>query len=382
MDDRTPILFLGDSISGNTGLGRIHRDVALRTQKHFGDVLDVASIGLGAPPSDTIALRQFPMLDVKDWVPHDLPYAWQRHVGDREGILFCIWDVSRLLWLVHPDQCPDLLLRDFLKSFKGQKWIYPAIDGAGPNGHMPILLKEALAKFDRVLNYTRFSAQITEYPDVATHGIDTSVFFPRDGAKWQVTAKWGIPSIETNEVVVGIVATNQPRKDWAMAFGALALLNQRGIKTRIWIHTDTDMRHWDLKSLYIDFGLDPRCRIFLTPYGIPDDDLAVLYSACDITLGIGPEGFGYPIAESLCCGTPCVTGSYGGQADFVPKMFQVAPMGYRYEGIFGIQRPVYNSADFAKSILSALKWSKGNTTAPVCSWDNVWPNWEAWIRGL
>jgi glycosyltransferase involved in cell wall biosynthesis len=380
MDDRTPILFLGDSPSGYSGLGRILRESALRTQLHLGDVLDVATIGLGAPPSDTIALRQFPMGEVKDWVPHDLPYAWQRHVGDREGILFCIWDVSRLLWLVHPEQCPDLLLRDFLKSFKGQKWIYPAIDGAGPNDHMPILLKEALAKFDRVLNYTRFSAQITEYPDVATHGIDTSVFYLRENAREVLTQLRPVTALEPGEVLIGIVATNQPRKDWAMAFGALALLERQGMKTRIWIHTDTDMRHWDLKSLYIDFGLSSGTKVFFTPYGIGDDLLAKLYSACNITLGIGPEGFGYPIAESLCCGTPCVTGSYGGQSDFAPKMFQVAPMAFRYEGIFGIQRPVYNSADFTKAILSALKWSKGNKTAPVCSWDSVWPDWEAWIR--
>ena len=376
--EKRKILFLGDSPSGNTGLGRILRDVALRTQEHLGDLLDVAVIGGGTPPSDKLALRQFPMPSVKDWIPHDLPYAWGKHVGSGEGILFCIWDVSRLLWLSHPEQCPDPLVKDFLMNdFKGQKWVYPAIDGAGPNGHLPVLLKEALSKFDRVLNYTEFSSEITEYPDVCTHGIDTDVFYPRGSALEVISSKWGL-KLDSDEVLIGIVATNQPRKDWALAFGALALLSQQGIKARVWIHTDIDMRYWDLKSLYVDFGLHPGVKVFLTPYGISDDDLAMLYSACDVTIGPGVEGFGFPAAESLCCGTPHVTGSYGGQADFVPEHMQVAPVAYRYEGIFAIQRPVYNAQDFADAISHLLE--NPEIALPVCAWDDVWPTWQRWIK--
>jgi glycosyltransferase involved in cell wall biosynthesis len=97
-----------------------------------------------------------------------------------------------------------------------------------------------------------------------------------------------------------------------------------------------------------------------------------------VTIGIGPEGFGYPIAESLCCGTPCVTGSYGGQADFVPEHMQVAPVAYRYEGIFAIQRPVYNAQDFADAISHLLE--NPEIALPVCAWDDVWPTWQRWIK--
>ena len=376
--DKTPILFLGDSPSGHTGLGRILSDTARRTYEHLGDVLDVATIGAGTPPSPTLPFRQFPMVTVKDWVAYDLPYAWKAHCGEREGILMCIWDVSRLLWMAYPEQCPDPIIKDFLQNFKGKKWIYPAIDGAGPNGKMPTILADALAKFDRVLNYTDFSAKITGYPDVCTHGIDTTVFYPRAEARETIAAKFNV-ILDPGEVLIGIVATNQPRKDWALAFGALALLNQRGIKARVWIHTDTDMRYWDLKSLYVDFGLLPGVKVFLTPYGIADEALATLYSACDITLGIGPEGFGYPIAESLCCGTPVVTGAYGGQSDFVAESMLVKPIAYRYEGIFAIQRPIYNAQDFADRIQwmidTEYKWG-----GSVCSWDDLWPKWQKWIE--
>lgn len=381
---RIPILLLGDSPSGHSGLGRIIRDVALRIHEHMGDIFDVATLGLGAPPSPDLPFSQYPCAQAPDWVVSELPWVWRTHTKGRPGILLCMWDISRLLWLAHPEQCLDLTIRQFLLSeFTGKKWIYPAVDGAGPTGGLPILLKEALTKFDRVLNYTQFSAKITGYPDVATHGIDTSVFYPRSGARKAVDAKFSL-ALEDHESLIGIVATNQPRKDWALAFGTLSLFNQQGVKARVWIHTDTDMRHWDLKALYLDFGLHPNVKVFLTPYGLPDDDLAMLYSACDVTMGIGVEGFGFPAAESLCCRTPHVTGSYGGQADFVPSDYLIKPIASRYEGIFAVQRPVYDSADLARKVNIVLRDS-GLTSgyrdvSPVCAWDDVWPVWEAWIK--
>lgn len=392
-DTRIPLLFLGDSPSGHTGLGRILRDSSLKTQEHMSDVFDVAVLGGGAPPDRKRFpnLQQYRMMRVEDWLVHDLPYVWEAHAGGRDGIIFCIWDVSRLLWMAYPEQCPDASVKEFLLNFKGKKWIYPAVDGASPTVRMSTILQDALSKFDRVVNYTQFSANITGYPDVLPHGIDTKVFYRRPDAR-RLMKKFGI-QLEPGEYMIGIVATNQPRKDWAMAFGALALLKQKGIKARVWIHTDTEKRSWDLQAMYIDFGLQPDIKMVLTaqqlPSGeivglnLPDEDLAMLYSACDVTVGIGPEGFGYPIAESLCCGTPCVTGEYGGQADYVPACFLVKPMAFRYEGGFSVQRPVYNSADFAKKIELLLRDS-GLTSgyrdvSPVCSWDDVWPLWKSWL---
>jgi glycosyltransferase involved in cell wall biosynthesis len=378
-----PILFVGDSPSGHSGLGRILKDVALRTHQHLGDLFDVATLGIGAPPSPSLPFSQYPAAKVDEWVLHDLPWVWRAHAKGREGIIFGIWDVSRLLWMAYPEQCPDPEVQNFLLDFGGEKWIYPAVDGAGPNGKLPTILQDALAKFDRVLNYTDFSANITGYPDVCTHGIDTNVFYPRPDAREVIAAKFSV-KLDPDEVLIGIVATNQPRKDWALAFSVLALLreSETGIKCRVWIHTDTDMRHWDLKAMYLDFGLHPDVRVFITPFGLPDDDLATLYSACDITLGIAPEGFGYAPAESLCCGAPCVVGSYGGQGGFTAKQgLHVDPTAFRYEGLFAILRPVYDAADFVECIVKVLRRPENfRRTPPVCAWDDVWPSWEKWLR--
>lgn len=376
--EKHPLLLIGDSPAGYSGLGRILRDVALRIHTHLGDVFDLATLGLGAPPSTTLPFDQYHAPSANEWVMRDLPWVWEKHAKGHVGTIFSLWDISRLLWMAYPDQCPDPEVKKFLLNFKGKKWGYPAIDGCGPTGGMPTLLKDALTKFDRVLNYTNFSAKITGYPDVCTHGIDTKVFYPRDNAQEFVEKTFSM-KLEKDEKLIGIVATNQPRKDWALAFGTLALLKRRGVKARVWIHTDTDMRHWDLKALYVDFGLAPEIKVFLTPFGLPDETMAELYSAADVTIGIGPEGFGYPIAESLCCGTPCVTGSYGGQSDFVPRSMMVDPIAFRYEGIFAIQRPVYDAADFAIRIEAIIR-DQIDYTKPVCSWDSIWPSWEKWFR--
>lgn len=375
---KRPILLVGDSPTGHSGLGRILRDVAVRIHENMGDVLDVATLGIGAPPSKNLPFMQYHASNVQDWVLEDLPYAWNDHAKDEEGIILFMWDISRLLWFAYPDQCKSIALREWRKTLKAKTWIYPAVDGSGPNGKLPTILSEALTKFDRVLNYTEFSAKITGYPDVCSHGIDTNVFYRSPNAR-QALSKFGV-TLEPDEVLIGIVATNQPRKDWAMAFGALAELSKNGIKARVWIHTDTDLRNWDLKAMYVDFGLiNSGIKVFLTPYGLPDSDMAMLYSACDVTMAPGVEGWGFPCGESLACGTPVIAGSYGGQADFVPKEFQVDPVAYRYEGIFAIQRPVYSSASFAESIGRVLD-GPNDATYPVCSWDEVWPRWQRWIE--
>jgi glycosyltransferase involved in cell wall biosynthesis len=391
MDDkRTPLLILGDSPSGRTGLGRILRDVASLTTEHLGEIFDVATIGGGAPPSGQFKFREFPMMRVSDWIVHDLPYVWTSHVGNRDGILLCIWDVSRLLWMAYPEQCTDPSVASFMKNFKGKKWIYPAIDAAGPNDTMPVVLADALKKFDRVLNYTKFSAAITGYPDVATHGIATDVFYHRpDGRAF--AAKYGV-KLESDEKLIGIVATNQPRKDWGLAFEVLKELKKSAVKAKVWVHTDVDVRHWNLPQLYADFDLFPEIKIFfgnvqqlktgeMMCSPVDDEILANMYSACDVTLGIGPEGWGLPLSESLACGTPVVAGSYGGQSDFVPHQWLVEPSAMRYEGVFAVKRPVYDAADMAQKISDVLRQNPSVEPCVIESigWNHVWKAWQSWL---
>src|ERR1700745_3880785 len=108
-----------------------------------------------------------------------------------------------------------------------------------------------------------------------------------------------------------------------------------------------------------------------------------VYSACDLTLGIGPEGFGYPAFESLACGTPCVAGTCGGQAEHLSENL-IEPIAYRLEGLYCMVRPVYDPARWAYRIAKVLKEGKSGKSLlpPRLAWSNLWPNeWEKWFKG-
>lgn len=380
---RRKIVFLGDSPSGFSGLGRILRDVALRTHLHMADVFEVATIGWGAAPSSKLPFFQYHARDVKDWIVRELPMMWHDFTGGDPAILFCFWDLSRLLWLSHPDKCPDEQVRTFLMCVDNmQKWVYPATDSEAPNGHLPIVLHDAAKKFDRFLNYTEWSSKITGYPDWIHHGIDETVFYPRGrkAGRKHIKDKFGV-DLHHQEILIGVVATNQPRKDWPLAFQVIRNLRLTGIKANLWIHTDLLTRHWDLQTMNVDFGIPQGTKIIVTPYGMTDEDMAMMYCACDCSLGIAPEGMGYSQLESLACGTPCITGSYGGQSDFVATHLQIQPCAFRYEGVFSSRRPVYDAVDFSDKVCEILAGDGLGTVAhPLPTWDIAWPKWDKWLR--
>ena len=58
MPDKVPILFLSDSVSCTSGLGRITRDLATRLHNHHSDMFDVASVGYGAAGSRLVPFKE------------------------------------------------------------------------------------------------------------------------------------------------------------------------------------------------------------------------------------------------------------------------------------------------------------------------------------
>jgi glycosyltransferase involved in cell wall biosynthesis len=185
----------------------------------------------------------------------------------------------------------------------------------------------------------------------------------------------GTAPIADDEVLVGCVATNQYRKDWALACETVALLSQRH-KIRFWLHLDDLERYWSIPNLLADYGLLERSVISLGQ--ITDSRMATAYSAADLTIGPGSEGWGFPAAESLACGTPVITGSYAGAADFVPKDMQISPIAFRYEGSYASKRPVYNPAEWA---VKADEWvGKRTQLDSAYDWEQNWKAWEKYLR--
>lgn len=383
----TPFVLYTDGPRLPTGLARIGRDLAARIWdlREAWD-LDFLQVGYDPLPGPAPAWPVWAAADIgmdQDWGADLLGQVWQHQWGKPGGILFSIWD---------PGRSYELL------SAKGpeQRWGYFPVDGTNVNDTLGGPAAEAIRRYDRVLAYGRWGSErlatIRRPIPYLPHGLDLDTWTfklatsePFDRA-WEILAKR-----HEDEVVVGCVATNQPRKDLAVYFATLAELRRRGRKVRGWLHTDRLVRAWSVQQLVEDYGLAKRVSVSLT---LEDSELAACYALCGCTMapGLG-EGFGYPIVESLACGTPCVHGDVAGGAELVPlNAWRVPAVAERFEGIYATRRPVFTPVDWANAVERALDWKQQDER--VCQeycrgsvehlrWAHIWPRWEKWLtQGL
>src|SRR6266571_1177240 len=383
---KTPLLLVGDGPAEPTGLGRILRDLGtLLVQSDLP--IDLASVGGPVPP----VWRAWPHYPLderlhrgEDWGASYVEQLWASHFGSRPGILWVIWDPSRLVYYQHL-QAPVV------------KWAYPAIDAANGVGTIGGPAGEALASWDRVIAYGRWASQIiktvrTEAVPYLPHGLHSETYDP--AANYLYQSGWAHdqlgPHCKGSDLVVGCVATNQARKDLGLYFQTLGKLKDRGLPVYGWLHTDTLVKAWAIPQLVEDCSLAKRVTVSTRAY--TDAELAALYRACDVTIapGLG-EGFAYPIAESLASGTLVVHGDYAGGRELVPKRewrFPVREL--RLEGLYAVQRPVFRAEDVANAVERALAWRDAvgrETASSYCTgavahldWQALAGRWLAWVK--
>lgn len=390
-----PLLLLSDAPTSGTGLGRITNDLATRIAEHMADTFRVATVGYGGVVSRHLPYHQYILEEHKDFVCLSLPEIWEDWAGNEKGIVMSIWDLSRLGWLAQPKtQCENIRLMNFLLEKPFELWGYLPIDAEGPNGKLTYPLKQALLGFNRFLAYGEWAANIIDrtldqcegITPYLPHGINSSVFYERNRKMCRkmfvsftqsMTVLGNMAErVDPDDVLIGIVATNNARKDWQLGIETVAILAKTH-RIRLWIKTDIDERSWSIPALLIDYGLLDRAMI---TYGdMKDDDMARAYSACDLTLGIGPEGFGYPIHESIFCGTPCIHGYYAGAPEWMDQTgLLVDPIAYRYESNYSHRRPVFSAQSWASRAESVIGL-RMNHNGKI-DWNNLWSLWENWLK--
>jgi glycosyltransferase involved in cell wall biosynthesis len=403
-----PLLIISDSPASSSGLGRICRDLAVRIHEHLGDVYRLGVYSYGSPGSRKFGFQNYFIEGMDSWVLPTLPEVCEDFFGKEKGIIFCLWDPSRLTWLAAPQGCSELFtkfpgLQAWALSRPFELWGYLAVDASGPNDRLTFPLMRTLLGFDKLIGYGEFGANVIRrtigdeesnkrHLQWLPHGIDCETFYEHDrhlsrrlflqysGARSFLeligVQKAVTEPIAEDEVVVAILGTNQSRKNFALGIEVASILAKTH-KLRLWLHCDSLERYWSLPNLLVDFGILGRAIISLGV--IPDAKLAACYSAADLVLGIAPEGFGYVHAEVMACGCPCVTGSYAGGAALVDSNMLVDPVAFHYEGSFASKRPVYNPQDWAAK---AEEWiGKRTSLDPQYDWQNNWKNgWEPYLR--
>lgn len=350
-----PVLIIGDGPNEPTGLGRIARDLCQILLDRFGDRIDLVHLGGPDLPVWT-AWRHLPMREDErrdDWGAGYARAVYQSLWGDRPGVVWLIWDPARIY--------PYLQV-----GFPAQLWGYLAVDASDLTGRLDGVAGEAIRRLDRVVAYGRWGGQILRAS--GREGAIIPIPHPIDAGMWgrptlaQEEGRWQAllgKFYRPGRRVIGVVATNQPRKDWAVALQAIRLLKDRGWPVHGWLHTDVLVKAWSLPGLIEGLGL--QTAVTVTGWqGEPwtDRDLAIAYAGCTVTFapGLG-EGFGYPIVESLAVGTPVVHVDYGGGRELVPKReWRVPVRELRAEGIYALRRPVMRAEDVANAIERVWKW--------------------------
>ncbi len=384
----TPLLIIGDAPERIGGLSRITRDLAilLSTLPEFR----IGVYGRGGRGNRHLPFVVYGFDECRQWGENDLPVVWNDFAGRERGVILTIWDVSRLDWFAMPQHLSGSL-GEFLRSGHFERWGYFPIDSTGPKGKLTGLMRDTLLAYDRVLAYTLWGKQQIENStgrtdiDWMPHGINLEVFHPRDKAAGRRLLG---SRVHEDDIVIGCVMANQMRKDWGTAFETFRLLQDQHRYIRFWCHTDALQRSngWSLLALANDFGVGQNTIITMD---YSDEQMALAYSACDLTILPSTEGFGYPIVESLACGIPVLHSSYGGGSELIPrKSWLVDPVAYRLDTLYNSLRPVFRAADW----LEATKRAQAEpSTADECtravehlSWPLLFPaTFKKWmLEGL
>lgn len=373
-----PILVVGDSPSMPTGLSRIARDIcSILLAMGF----KVAQLGLGYDGSPW-PWRVYPLQDEEHWGAGDLQQVMEWHSIETQGkvrVVLTAWDPGRCFDIAHslPPRSPD----DYLQpEWRARLWGYFAIDGVTDRDSLSDSAIATLARYDRVLAYGRWGSEVIKRATgvgpvpYLPHGLDLSTWKP----------------MGVNKSMIGCVAANQPRKDLGLLFRIWEQVAQEMPQVKFWLHTDRPITEaWNVPQLAADHGLNSS-RLVLTT-ALSDYQLAVMYSRCWATVapGLG-EGFGYPIVESLACGTPVVHGDYAGGAELVPlRQWRVPYYHDRLMGSHAITRPLFDTEDFMSRLGEAVQWmeQEREVCEPYCTgavahldWTYLRGRWETWIR--
>lgn len=374
------ILFVSDNPALLGGLSRLCRDVATLacTLPQFR----VAVLGRGLGNRRKLPFTLYDFDESGGWGQNYIQQAWEDFSGGESGIIFTLDDPSRRHWFVNPVGMSERL-QEFLNGRNFQKWGHFPLDSTGPNGStLSWAGRDCATRFDRVLATSEWGCNLLKRggrvdADWLPHGI-LEVFNPIRKAKellgWE------------GRTVIGCIMTNQSRKDWPAAFECFRVLrNHYGSKFLPWIHIDRAVNYWDLNQLALDYDMqDVEVTLALN-----DDQLALRYSGCACTiLPSAGEGFGYPIAESMSCGTAAVVTDYAAGQEIVSEDCRVRPVAMRVDTAHNVLRAVLSGHAFAQKVIAQVElkqqdpeYRSGELQASVehLQWKNLRHPWERWL---
>lgn len=388
-----PILLVSDNPALHGGLSRHCRDVGtlIRSMPDF----DVAVLGRGIGQRRSIPFLVYDFPESGQWGEGYIKHAWEDFSQGRKGVIITLDDISRRHWFVNTTGLPEELAKFLGKDRDYKKWGYFPIDSTGPNGRtLSDASLDCIHLYDRVSAASEFGYHVLSdsgRPEAQwmPHGFIGDIFKARhaDSGFGAVGARAYV-NWQPTDIVVGCVMANQSRKDFAALFHCLQVLKLKyGARFRGWIHTDRFIGAWNLYALASTYKLSDNIEVTMD---LSDRQLAARYESCDCTvLPTQGEGFGFPILESLACGTNCITTGYAAGAELVAENCRVQPSTFRVEGPHNNLRAVISGEGFARLAVEQIENKHENWqyeserlagTVEHLEWNKLRFCWERWLR--
>lgn len=156
---------------------------------------------------------------------------------------------------------------------------------------------------------------------IIPNGVDTNNFFFKS-RRMNIVPK------------IGFLYTDAPQKGADIVFEAFKILKKQIPNLILSMYGSKDLPSHVKLTNDVEYH-----------QGIPDSELAKIYSDCDIWLfASSREGFGLPILEALACGTPVVATNAGAAADII-------------DDSVGKLMTTYEAQEMSQAILSILNLS-------------------------
>lgn len=379
-----PILFIGDNPALSGGLSRIGRDLATlaATLPEFR----VGYLGRGEGNNSRLPFTLYSFSEAGGWGQGHIQATWEDFSRGEHGVIMTTDDPSRRLWFACEQAYGNLA--PFLGSGRNfDKWGYFPVDSWGPGAPtLGVEGRATVAGYDRVLAASEWGRDTLRNggradADWLPHGIHMDKFHVKPQARAEMDWK-------ESEVWVGCCMANQSRKDFPALFECAAVLKAHyGNRFRLWLHTDVLIRYWNVYALASDYGVADCLEI---THDGTDEALATRYSACDCTvLPSAGEGWGYPIAESLACGTACVVTDYAAGQELVAPDCRVRPVAFRVDTSHNVRRAVISGHGFAQAVIPQIERKKADweyvseqhaDSVSHLNWDNLRHLWVRWFR--
>lgn len=224
----------------------------------------------------------------------DVVQTWMYHADFLGGLLSRLAGIKNIVWGVH---------NTTLEKNKSKRLtIFIAKINAIISKFIPMKIIYCAEKSKKVQETIGFDIAKGV---VVRNGYNTDDFCPNREFLKQFRKEL---NIEENDFVIGHVGRYDPHKDYPNLILSLAILKKENIKfLLIMVGTNLDNNNTELKSIITKYELDNYIKLL----GRRDDIPTVMNGFDLFVLSSSAEAFPNVLAESMACGTPCISTDVG-----------------------------------------------------------------------